>query len=108
MDRRGRGDSGDGDGDPARYAIAREFDDLAAVADALAEETGGPVDVVGHSLGGRIALGASLRTPAIRRVVAYESAPLPRASPRRWTPGLVARLRPTSPTATSTGCSRGS
>jgi pimeloyl-ACP methyl ester carboxylesterase len=33
------------------------------------------VDVVGHSLGGRIALAASRLTPAIRRVVAYESAP---------------------------------
>ena len=45
------------------------------MAEALAGEAGGPVDVVGHSLGGRIALGASLRTTAIRRVVAYEGAP---------------------------------
>jgi pimeloyl-ACP methyl ester carboxylesterase len=72
VDRRGRGDSGDGDGP---YSIGLELDDLAAVADALAGETSGPVDVLGHSLGGRIALGASLRTPSIRRVVAYESAP---------------------------------
>ena len=72
IDRRGRGDSGDGDGP---YSIGLELDDLAAAADALAGETGGPVDVLGHSLGGRIALGASLRTPSIRRVVAYESAP---------------------------------
>ena len=57
------------------YSIGLELDDLAAVADALAAETGGPVDVLGHSLGGRIALGASLRTPSIRRVIAYESAP---------------------------------
>jgi pimeloyl-ACP methyl ester carboxylesterase len=72
IDRRGRGDSGDGAGP---YSIGLELDDLAAVADALAAETGGPVDVLGHSLGGRIALGASLRTPSIRRVIAYESAP---------------------------------
>ena len=72
IDRRGRGDSGDGAG---AYSIGLELDDLAAVADALAAETGGPVDVLGHSLGGRIALGASLRTPSIRRVIAYESAP---------------------------------
>jgi len=36
---------------------------------------GRPVDVVGHSYGGRIALGAALRTDAIRRVVSYEGAP---------------------------------
>ena len=72
VDRRGRGDSGDGAG---AYSIGLELDDLAAVADAIAAETGVPVDVLGHSLGGRIALGASLRTPSIRRVIAYESAP---------------------------------
>lgn len=72
MDRRGRGASGDG---PA-YGIEREYEDLAAVAEALAA-AGGPVDVVGHSFGGRCALGASLRTPAIRRVVSYEGAPVP-------------------------------
>lgn len=72
IDRRGRGDSGDA---PDRYSIAREFEDVAAVADAVAAESGGPVDVVGHSFGGRCALGASLRTPAIGRVVSYEGAP---------------------------------
>jgi pimeloyl-ACP methyl ester carboxylesterase len=71
MDRRGRGDSGDAPG----WAIERELEDVAAVAEAAAADTGGPVDVVGHSLGGRIALAASRLTPAIRRVVAYESAP---------------------------------
>ena len=59
----------------AGYAIEREFDDLAAVVDAIAAETGGPVDVVGHSYGGRIALGAALRTDELRRVVCYEGAP---------------------------------
>jgi pimeloyl-ACP methyl ester carboxylesterase len=73
IDRRGRGDSGDGP--PGAYSIAREFEDVAAVCEAIAREAGVPVDVVGHSLGGRIALGASLLTPSIRRVVAYESAP---------------------------------
>jgi pimeloyl-ACP methyl ester carboxylesterase len=71
IDRRGRGNSGDAAG----YALDGELGDLAAVAAAIAAEAGGPVDVVGHSFGGRLALGASLRTPAIRRVVAYESAP---------------------------------
>ena len=82
IDRRGRGDSGDGAGP---YSIGLELDDLAAVADALAADTGGPVDVLGHSLGGRIALGASLRSRSIRRVIAYESAPgaAPRAPGER-------------------------
>lgn len=85
MDRRGRGDSGDA----TPWAIEDEVEDVAAVADALAEDAGGPIDVVGHSLGGRLALAATLRTPAIRRVVAYESAP----GRGEVDPALVARLR---------------
>ena len=74
VDRRGRGASGDGPpGEP--YAIERSFDDLVAVVDAVAAELGRPVDVVGHSYGGRIALGAALRTANLRRVVCYEGAP---------------------------------
>jgi pimeloyl-ACP methyl ester carboxylesterase len=73
VDRRGRGASGD----TTPYEIAREFEDVAAVAETVARETGGPVDVVGHSYGGRCALGAALRTDAIRRVVCYEGAPAP-------------------------------
>jgi pimeloyl-ACP methyl ester carboxylesterase len=73
IDRRGRGASGDG----ATYGIQREFEDIAAVADDAAARFGGPVDVLGHSYGGRCALGASLLTDAIRRVVAYEGAPVP-------------------------------
>lgn len=75
IDRRGRGASGDR---PGAYAIAREFEDVAAVAEAIAGSSdGGPgaVDVVGHSFGGRCALGASLLTPTIRRIVSYEGAP---------------------------------
>jgi pimeloyl-ACP methyl ester carboxylesterase len=73
IDRRGRG----GSGDTPPYAIEREFEDVAAVATALAEDHGGSVDVVGHSYGGRCSLGAALRGPAIRRVVSYEGAPSP-------------------------------
>jgi pimeloyl-ACP methyl ester carboxylesterase len=73
IDRRGRGDSGDGPG----YALEQEFEDLAAVAETLATGRNRHVDVVGHSLGGRIALGASLRTGAIGRLVVYEGAPPP-------------------------------
>jgi pimeloyl-ACP methyl ester carboxylesterase len=73
IDRRGRGASGD----TLPYAIEREFEDLAAVAASLAREAGRPVDVVGHSYGGRVALGAALLTDRIRRVVSYEGAPTP-------------------------------
>jgi len=73
IDRRGRGRSGD----TLPYAIEREFEDIAAVAEALAEADGAPVDVFGHSYGGRCALGAALRTTAIRRVISYEGAPTP-------------------------------
>ena len=74
IDRRGRGDSQDGPpGEP--YEIDREFDDLAAVVNVLATQAHAPVDVVGHSYGGRIALGAALRTDDLRRLVVYEGAP---------------------------------
>ena len=80
LDRRGRGASGDGPpGEP--YAIEREFEDLVAVAGSVAERAGRAVDVVGHSYGGRIGLGAALRTAAIRRVVVYEGAPPDPAGP---------------------------
>ena len=71
IDRRGRGDSGDA----RAYAIEREVEDVVAVADALAAETGGPVDLLGHSLGGRIGLAAARRTRALRRLAVIESAP---------------------------------
>jgi pimeloyl-ACP methyl ester carboxylesterase len=73
IDRRGRGASGD----TAPYAIAREYDDLAAVVDAVAVAEGRSVDVVGHSYGGRIGLGAALLTSNLRRLVVYEGAPAP-------------------------------
>jgi pimeloyl-ACP methyl ester carboxylesterase len=73
MDRRGRGASGD----TPPYAIEREFEDVVAVVEAVAALAGGPVDVLGHSYGGRCALGAAAATEAIRRLVLYESAPAP-------------------------------
>jgi pimeloyl-ACP methyl ester carboxylesterase len=91
MDRRGRGASGDPPpGTP--YAIEREYDDVVAVVDAVAAETRRPVDVVGHSYGGRVALGAAPRTPNMRRLVTYESAPAA-AGTSFERPELVARLR---------------
>ena len=71
IDRRGRGASGDTD----PYAVEREFEDVAAVAEALAAGAHEPVVVIGHSFGGRVALGGALRSAAIRAVVCYEGAP---------------------------------
>jgi len=71
VDRRGRGDSGDG----PDYSIDREFEDIAAVVHAVAGATGGPVDVLGHSYGATCALGgARLAGDALRRLVLYEPA----------------------------------
>ena len=88
IDRRGRGASGDA---PA-YAIEREYEDIAAAAEAIGAATGGLVDVVGHSYGGRVGLGASLLTGAIRRLVVYEGAPVPAGMTYR-PPGMVETVR---------------
>jgi len=73
IDRRGRGASGDTE----PYAIDREFEDVAAVAEAFAREVQSPLAVIGHSYGGRCALGAASLTDAITAVVSYEGAPTP-------------------------------
>ena len=73
LDRRGRGASGDG---PGPYSAELEVADLAAVADALATAADRAVTIVGHSLGGRLALAAAAWTASIGAVVAYEGAPV--------------------------------
>jgi pimeloyl-ACP methyl ester carboxylesterase len=88
VDRRGRGASDDA---PA-YAVEREFEDVAAVAEAIAADAATPVVVVGHSFGGRVALGGALRTVAIRAVVCYEGAP-PSAVERYQPEGAEERVR---------------
>lgn len=91
MDRRGRGASGDGPAGAA-YAIESEYEDVATVVETIAGHTGRPVDVLGHSFGGRVALGAAPLTVHLRRLVTYESAPAaPGTSFER--PGLTAHLR---------------
>ena len=89
VDRRGRGASGDGEGP---YSIELEYDDLAAVADEVAGEAEMPVDVVGHSYGGRIGLGAALRTASIGRLVVYEGAPSPADGPGYRPTGVEDRI----------------
>ena len=89
LDRRGRGASGDHE----PYAIEREYEDVAAVATAVADARDMPaVDAFGHSYGGRCVLGAAGLTERLRRVVSYEGAP---AAPgtRYGDPALAAELR---------------
>jgi pimeloyl-ACP methyl ester carboxylesterase len=70
MDRRGRGASGDGGG--AVYDIEREFEDVAAVVDAVAERTGGPVALWGHSYGADCAMGGAARSGGVSHLMLYE------------------------------------
>ena len=72
MDRRGRGASGDAD----TWSIEREYEDVAAVVDAIAVDHGRPVDVYGHSMGGHVAFGAVPLTDNLRRLVLYEAWPM--------------------------------
>jgi pimeloyl-ACP methyl ester carboxylesterase len=88
IDRRGRGASGD----HGPYGVAREFEDLAAVAEWMAGQAGAAVTLVGHSFGGRVALGAALLTDAVGRLVVYESAPAPPGGGYQPA-GIVDRLR---------------
>jgi pimeloyl-ACP methyl ester carboxylesterase len=88
LDRRGRGASGDVE----PYAVEREFEDVAAAAEVIARDAGAPVAVIGHSFGGRVALGGALRTEAIRAVVCYEGAP-PAAEDRYQPEGAEERVR---------------
>jgi pimeloyl-ACP methyl ester carboxylesterase len=68
MDRRGSGASGD----TTPYAIEREFEDVAAVVDAVAARTGRPVALWGHSYGCNPAMGGAARTPNVRHLILYE------------------------------------
>jgi pimeloyl-ACP methyl ester carboxylesterase len=68
LDRRGRGESGDA----PDYAIEREFEDIAAVVDAIAARTGELVAVWGHSYGADVAMGAAALTDNVARLVLYE------------------------------------
>lgn len=77
MDRRGRGASGEGPG----YSLEGEAADVAAVVEAVADSTGGPVDVFGHSYGAHCALEATRLTAGMRRLVLYEPAIMPVTPP---------------------------
>lgn len=68
MDRRGSGESGDTE----PYAIEREFEDIAAVVDAVSARTGGPVALWGHSYGCNPAMGGAALTTNVHHLVLYE------------------------------------
>jgi pimeloyl-ACP methyl ester carboxylesterase len=88
MDRRGRGASGDAPG----YAIEREFEDVAAVVDAVAGASGSATDLYGHSFGGLCAFGGATLTANIGRLVLYEGWPPADARARELPPGVGGRL----------------
>lgn len=68
VDRRGCGASGDS----GRWSIDCEFDDVAAVVDTVAERTGEPVALWGHSFGAACAMGGAARSNAVSHVILYE------------------------------------
>jgi pimeloyl-ACP methyl ester carboxylesterase len=68
MDRRGIGASGDA----ADYSIEREFEDVAAVVDAVAARTSEPVALWGHSYGAGCAMGGAALTNNVHHLVLYE------------------------------------
>jgi pimeloyl-ACP methyl ester carboxylesterase len=68
MDRRGFGASDD----TQPYAIERDFDDVATVVDAVADRTGGPVALFGHSYGANCAMGGAARSVGVSHLVLYE------------------------------------
>jgi pimeloyl-ACP methyl ester carboxylesterase len=65
IDRRGRGDSSDGDGG---YSIEREFEDVATVV----REAGPGALLFGHSYGGLVVAGAAGRLDGLRGLAVYE------------------------------------
>jgi pimeloyl-ACP methyl ester carboxylesterase len=67
VDRRGRGDSTDGDG----YAVELEFDDVAAVVRSVASDGSEPV-LFGHSYGALVSAGAAPLIEGLPRLVLYE------------------------------------
>jgi pimeloyl-ACP methyl ester carboxylesterase len=88
MDRRGRGASGD----HPDYALEREYEDAAAVIDAVAEASGGPVPVYGHSYGGICAFGAAGLTENIERLALYEGWPPVHPEAFAPPPGCLGRI----------------
>lgn len=88
LDRRGRGASEDS----PPYELAREFEDVAAVVDAVAEKARATVDLYGHSFGGLCAFGAAALTANVRKLMLYEGWPSRNPAALAVPPGVGARL----------------
>jgi pimeloyl-ACP methyl ester carboxylesterase len=88
VDRRGRGKSHDGPG----YALEREYEDIVAVVQSVAEAADAPVDLYGHSHGGIVAFGAATLASCIRKLVLYEGWPLPDPSGYALPASVEARI----------------
>lgn len=87
MDRRGFGASGDG----ASYALQRDFEDVAAVVDAVTAQTGGPVALWGHSYGANCAMGGAAVTSNVSHLILYEPS-LGVAYPPGWIDRIEAAI----------------
>jgi pimeloyl-ACP methyl ester carboxylesterase len=85
VERRGYGESGD----TSNYAVEREFEDIAAVVDAIGDR----VNLLGHSFGGFCVLEAALLTSNLRRLIVYEPSPLPVPGESLYPEGSIDRLR---------------
>lgn len=82
VDRRGRGESGDG----GTYALIREAEDIAAVVQAI----GDSVSILAHSYGALCSLEAALLTE-VERLILYEP-PIPTKVPL-YVPGVPERMQ---------------
>jgi pimeloyl-ACP methyl ester carboxylesterase len=71
MDRRGRGLSKD----LRDYAIEREFEDIDALAAAIAKQRGKPTDLFAHSYGALCAIGSARTSTSLGRLMLYEPPP---------------------------------
>lgn len=68
MDRRGFGASGDG----PDHSVERDFEDVAAVVEAVAHEAGEDVALWGHSYGANCAMGGASLSSSVHHLVLYE------------------------------------
>jgi pimeloyl-ACP methyl ester carboxylesterase len=84
LDRRGRGDSGDGDG----YDLEREFEDVVAVVRAA----GPGAMLFGHSYGGLVSAGAAGRLDGLPRIALYEAPMGGVLADAAWTDTFEARV----------------
>lgn len=84
LDRRGRGDSADGNS----YALDREFDDVAAVV----REAGPEALLFGHSYGALVAAGAAARLDGLPRLALYEAPMGGVLADEAWTARFEARV----------------